>query len=313
MGPTTSQAPPAAASQPPKLATTRLALTISSRPPSAAAAPGSTSKTPRSVVQCHDVFGARREREVEVRPDERDERRPRSQQDQQQSAERAAAAGHAHPAGANVRLADPWSWRPPLPRRICPISTTYLPAGARLPITAAVGDRTYAAVVTLFESDPVAGRPGGRRPVGAAGRADAPAHAGRGRGAGTPAGGGLAAAPAGRGRRADVADPVRAAGHRQDHAGAHRLQRHQPPLRAAVRAERRGEGRPRGDRAGQGRAHPRRAARPSCSSTRSTASPRPSRTRCWPRSRPGTSRWSPRPPRTRSSPSSRRCSRAACC
>ena len=103
----------------------------------------------------------------------------------------------------------------------------------------------------------VAGRPGGRRPVGAAGRPDASAHAGRGRRAGAPAGAGLAAAPPGRGRRADVADPVRAARHRQDHAGAHRLQRHEPPLRAAVGPQRRGEGRPRGDRAGQGRAHPR--------------------------------------------------------
>ena len=39
----------------------------------------------------------------------------------------------------------------------------------------------------------------------------------------TPARAGLAAAPPGRGRRADVADPVRAARHRQDHAGADRV------------------------------------------------------------------------------------------
>ena len=53
----------------------------------------------------------------------------------------------------------------------------------------------------------------------ATGRPDAAAQPGRGDRPAAPAGPGLAAAPAGGGRRPDVADPVRAARHRQDHAG----------------------------------------------------------------------------------------------
>ena len=76
---------------------------------------------------------------------------------------------------------------------------------------------------------------------------------------------------------------------------------------------RRGQGRPRGHGRGARRAGAATAARPCCSSTRSTASPRPSRTRCCPASRTAGSCSSPRPPRTRPSPSSRRCCRARWC
>jgi hypothetical protein len=51
----------------------------------------------------------------------------------------------------------------------------------------------------------------------------------------------------------------------------------------------------------------------SCSSTRSTASTRPSRTRCCRRSRTARSRSSERRPRTRTSRSTRRCSRGCAC
>ena len=128
-----------------------------------------------------------------------------------------------------------------------------------------------------------------------------------------PAGARLAVAPAGRGRRADVADPVRPARHGQDHGRPDRLDGDEPPLRAAVGAQRRGQGRARGDRRGADASSAAPAGRPCCSSTRSTASPRRSRTRCSAPSRRATSRWWPPRPRTRSSRSSRRCCRAACC
>ena len=66
--------------------------------------------------------------------------------------------------------------------------------------------------------------------------------------AGSPAAAGLAAAPAGRGLGCGVGHPLRAARHRQDHAGVADLAGDRPPVRGAVGAVGRGEGSPRGDR-----------------------------------------------------------------
>ena len=71
--------------------------------------------------------------------------------------------------------------------------------------------------------------------------------------------------------------------------------------------------RARGHAGGADPARPLRPVRRFCSSTRSIASRRPSRTRCCPASRTAGSSSSPRRPRTRRSRSSRRCCRARCC
>ena len=86
-----------------------------------------------------------------------------------------------------------------------------------------------------------------------------------------------------------------------------------PAVRGGVGGGGGGQGGPGRDRQRPRRAGRAAAARPCSSSTRCTASARPSRTRCCPGSRTAGSRWWPPRPRTRSSASSRRCSRAACC
>jgi hypothetical protein len=104
------------------------------------------------------------------------------------------------------------------------------------------------------------GRRRGRRPGRAAGRADAPALPRRGRGPVAPARPPGAAAPSGRGRRADVAGPLRPAGHGEDDAGARHLAGHQAAVRAAVGARRGRQGGPRGHLGRQAGAHLRRTA-----------------------------------------------------
>ena len=84
---------------------------------------------------------------------------------------------------------------------------------------------------------------------------------------------------------------------------------HRTPVRRAVGRLGRRQGGPRDDRGRPARPGAAAASRPSCSSTRSTASPRPSRTPCCPASRTAGCRSSPRRPRTRTSASSRRCCR----
>ena len=143
---------------------------------------------------------------------------------------------------------------------------------------------SFATVTSLF--DDARGRrarPG--RPGRAAGRADAAAGARRGRRPAAPARRPGAAAPAGRVRRADVAGPLRPARHRQDDARARHLAGHQAPVRPALGAGLRGQGGPRGHHRAPSASSPTPAAAPCCSSTRSTASPRPSRTRLLSRGR----------------------------
>ena len=89
-----------------------------------------------------------------------------------------------------------------------------------------------------------------------------------------------AAAPGDRARAAALADPLGAAGHRQDHAGApDRAARRTREFIAALGGDGRREGHPRGGRAGARGARASAAGRPCCSSTRCIASTRRSRTR----------------------------------
>ena len=145
---------------------------------------------------------------------------------------------------------------------------------------------------------PGPGRPGRGRRRGdrrqhppAARRPDAPAHAGRGARPGRRAAPRQPAAPPGRGVRRHgrpaLGDHLGTAGHRQDHPGPPRRQRVGPPVRRAVRRHRGRQGRPRGHGPGPPRPRPVRPRRRCCSSTRSTGSPRPSRTRCCPAWRTG--------------------------
>ena len=120
----------------------------------------------------------------------------------------------------------------------------------------------------------------------AAGGAHAPAHPRRVRRAVAPARRGLGAAHGDRAGPPALDGPLRAARLGQDDARADRRR----ALRRGLRGAERGAGRPRrGARGDRARAAPRAttggARRPSCSSTRSTASTRPSRTRCCRRSR----------------------------
>ena len=105
-------------------------------------------------------------------------------------------------------------------------------------------------------------------------------------GPGAAAGAGLGAAARDRGGPPALDDPARAAGVGQDDAGAPG----RPRLGCGARGGERGGGGPRRGARGD-RARPRAAAQPAAgrcsSSTRSTASTRPSRTRCCRRSRTG--------------------------
>ena len=93
---------------------------------------------------------------------------------------------------------------------------------------------------------------------------------------------GLAAAPADRGRPVDVPAAVGAARHRQDDDRRDPQPADRPAVRRGLRRGRRGQGGPRRHRRRPGRAGRAAARRPCSSSTRCTASPRPSRTRCCP-------------------------------
>ena len=90
--------------------------------------------------------------------------------------------------------------------------------------------------------------------------------------------------------RAPLGDPLRAAGHREDHARPDHRRGRARRVRGGVGGERRPGAGASGDRAGRRSAGAPPTSRRSSSSTRSTASTRPSRTRCCPRSRRGCSR-----------------------
>ena len=111
--------------------------------------------------------------------------------------------------------------------------------------------------------------------------------------------------------RAAVDDPVGPAGHRQDDAGAHPRGARQRALRRAVGGAGGRQGSARRRRRGARRAWPSTASARCCSSTRSIASTRRSRTRCCRTSRRARSRSSARPRRIRRSRSTPRSCRAA--